>query len=378
VPPRPSRAAVDALLPSLESRLKRITETPAPPFEEEARGALIAGLWSAAGLDVERDEAGNVVACVDGGRGPRVLVAAHLDTVFGAGTDVGVRREGQRLCAPGIGDNSASLAVLTVFAERLADGGTTARPWLTLAATVGEEGVGDLRGARRLVADRARDVDYFVALDGHLGTVVAQAVGSRRLVARFRGPGGHSWGDYPTPSAVHAAGEAIRAVTALAVPKEPRTSLNVGQVWGGTSVNAIAQEAGFNLDLRSLDGGVLDDLECRARGAIQDAAKRVGCQLEFEQIGDRPAAFVDNHTLVECALKALHSVEETGSVVASSTDANAAMACGLPAIAFGVYRGGDAHRTSEWLEPSSLVTGYRAFEGLLACLSGTGPRARAG
>ncbi|HKI58672.1 MAG TPA: M20/M25/M40 family metallo-hydrolase, partial [Trueperaceae bacterium] len=312
---------------------------------------------------------GNVVADVPGGSGPRVLVAAHLDTVFGADVAVSVRRDGGRLCAPGIGDNSASLAVLTTFAERLAGDEGALRPRLTLAATVGEEGVGDLRGARRLVADHADAADCFVAVDGHLGTVVAQAVGSRRLVARFRGPGGHSWGDYPAASAVHAAGGAIHALAGLSVPTEPRTSLNVGQVWGGTSVNAIAQEAGFNLDLRSLDGDVLEDLERRARGAIGAAARRAGCEVELEPIGDRPAAFVDNHALVACALRALEAVGEKGSVVASSTDANAAMARGLPAIAFGVYRGGDAHRTSEWLDPASLALGYRAFEHLLACLA---------
>jgi len=364
---RPRPGGGDTLQPSLERHLKRITETPAPPFGEDARGALVAESWQQAGLEVARDAAGNVVAAVPGGRGPRVLVAAHLDTVFGADTDVGVRRDGDRLCAPGIGDNSASLAVLTAFAERLGDGGL--RPRLTLAATVGEEGVGDLRGARQLVADHGSDADCFVAVDGHLGTVVAQAVGSRRLEARFHGAGGHSWGDYPAASAVHAAGEAIHALVGLSVPTEPRTSLNVGQVWGGTSINAIAQEAGFNLDLRSLDGGVLEDLERRARSAIRAAARRAGCHVALEQVGDRPAAFVDNHMLVACALRALEELGVKGAVVASSTDANAAMAEGLPAIAFGVYRGGDAHRISEWVEPASLVTGYRAFERLLACLA---------
>jgi len=369
VPPRPRPAVGANLQTSVERHLREITETAAPPFGEEARATLVAELWRAAGLQVTRDTVGNVVAPVGGGRGPRVLVAAHLDTVFGEGTDVSVRRHGERLCAPGIGDNSASLAVLTAFAERLAGGGAAVRPRLTLAATVGEEGVGDLRGARQLVADHHEGADAFVALDGHLGTVVAQAVGSRRLVARFQGPGGHSWGDYPAASAVHAAGEAIHALTRLAVPGEPRTSLNVGQVWGGTSVNAIAQQAGFNLDLRSLDGDVLEDLERRARHAIQAAARRSGCQVALEQVGDRPAAFADNHTLVACALRALDAVGEKGSVVASSTDANAAMASGLPAIAFGVYRGGDAHRTSEWIEPASLLRGYRAFERLLVCLA---------
>ncbi len=364
-----------ALRRALEQHLTTITETPAPPFGEAARADLVARLWSAAGADVERDAAGNVVAALPGGRGPRVLVAAHLDTVFGPGTDVRVRRDGERLCAPGIGDNSASLAVLSAFVERRGSDTDDLRPRLTIAATVGEEGEGDLRGARQLVEDRGASHDLFVALDGHLGTVVAQAVGSRRLRATLHGAGGHSWGDYPAPSAVHAAGEAIHALSALRVPAEPRSSLNVGQVWGGTSINAIAQEAGFNLDLRSLDAGVLADLEARARGAILRAARRAGCGVDIAQIGDRPVARVDNAALVACALKALDGGDSHPAVVASSTDANAALARGLPAIAFGVYRGGDAHRMSEWVEPASLTEGYRSFERLLACLAdGTAAR----
>jgi len=369
VPPRARSVASAALSRALEQHLETITETPAPPFGEAARAELIAELWQRSGVPVERDAAGNVVASLPGGRGPRVLVAAHLDTVFGSGTDVRVRRDGDRLCAPGIGDNSASLAVLSAFVERSGARADALRPRLTVAATVGEEGEGDLRGARQLVADRGASHDLFVALDGHLGTIVAQAVGSRRLRAAFRGAGGHSWGDYPTPSAVHAAGEAIHALSALRVPAEPRSSLNVGQVWGGTSINAIAQEAGLNLDLRSLDPGVLEDLEGRARTAIEGAARRAGCGVEITRIGDRPVARADNARLVTCALRALGDGEHRAAVVASSTDANAALAGGLPAIAFGVYRGGDAHRTSEWLEPASLVEGYRAFERLLACLA---------
>ena len=369
MPPGARPRAGRELSRAIEAHLKTIAETAAPPFGEEMRAALVAELWRRAGLMVERDGVGNVIAAVPGGKGPRVLVAAHLDTVFGVGTDVRVRREGERLCGPGIGDNSASLAVLTAFVEGLGSEVDAPRPRLTLTATVGEEGEGDLRGARRLVADRGARHDAFIALDGHLGTIVAQAVGSRRLRVGFRGPGGHSWGDYPTPSAVHAAGEAIHALQRLSVPGEPRSTLNVGQVWGGTSINAIAQEAGFNLDLRSLDAAVLDDLESRARGAVEDAARRIGCRVTITLIGDRPAARADNARLVACGLRALEGLERHTAVVASSTDANAALAEGLPAIAFGVYRGGDAHRSSEWIEPGSLVEGYHAFERLLACLA---------
>jgi acetylornithine deacetylase/succinyl-diaminopimelate desuccinylase-like protein len=143
----------------------------------------------------------------------------------------------------------------------------------------------------------------------------------------------------------------------------------VGQVWGGTSINAIAEEAGFNLDLRSVDGGVLEQLAREARRAVLRAARRHGCAVELNPVGDRPAAAVDNAVLVTAARRALESAGVPARVVASSTDANAAMAAGLPAIAFGVYRGGDAHRACEWLEPGSLVPGYRALLALLAELA---------
>ena len=349
--------------------LKKICETPAPTFEEEARGRLVAGMLRDVGLEPHADDVGNVVASLPGGRGPRVLVAAHLDTVFPADTDVTVREEGDRLSAPGIGDNSASLAVLLHYvAQAQTEAQTFERPRLTVAATVGEEGLGDLYGVRELMK-RAADFDLFVALDGHLGTVVDAGVGSKRWRVLFRAKGGHSWGDYGAPSAVHALGEAVHALNAMSVPGEPRSSTNVGQVWGGTSINAIAQKAGFNLDLRSLERDTLKRLEEDALARIRRAAKRAHVEVETELVGSRPAARAPNEPLVRAAQGALSEVGVSAHRTASSTDANAAMAAGLPAISFGVYRGGDAHRLSEWLEPASLETGYRAFVILMANLS---------
>lgn len=353
----------------LVAALVEIAETPAPTFEEGERARLVARLLREAGLEPSLDAKGNVVAAVPGGSGPRVLVAAHLDTVFPASTDVAVREDGPRLLAPGIGDNSASLAVLVQAAARAVEGQGRARPRLTVAATVGEEGLGDLAGIRHLMEERAADFDLVVALDGHLGTIVADAVGSKRYEVRFQAKGGHSWGDYPSPSAVHAVGDAVHALTRLSVPREPRSTMNVGQMWGGTSVNAIAQEAGFNLDLRSLDAGALAAMETEALRRVQRVARLHGVEIETRQVGDRPTARVDNRELVRAARRALEAVGVSARTAASSTDANAAMAAGLPAIAFGVYRGGDAHRLSEWLEPASLVTGLEAFEGLLEALA---------
>jgi acetylornithine deacetylase/succinyl-diaminopimelate desuccinylase-like protein len=354
--------------------LVRICETPAPTFEESVRGKLLADLFTGVGLKASTDEVGNVITSVPGGVGPRVLVAAHLDTVFSREVDVSVRARRGRLCAPGIGDNSASLAVMIAYVEAVLRESDAVHPKLTLAATVGEEGLGDLYGARHLVETCGGGFDLFVALDGHLGTIVNASVGSSRFEVFFRAEGGHSWGDFPSPSAIHALGDAIHALNSLELPRDFRSSYNVGQVAGGTSVNAIAQEARFNLDLRSVDATTLQDLKQESLRRIQRAAKQHHVAVEFKQVGFRAAAQVKNERLVAAAREALLGLGIGPRVVSSSTDANAAMAAGIPAIAFGLYRGGDAHKLSEWLEPASLETGVtalRRFLSNLTDLSGT-------
>jgi tripeptide aminopeptidase len=375
-------------LHGLTELLRRVCETPAPTFAEAARGELVAGLLRELGLRPEIDAVGNVVAEVPGGCGPRILLAAHLDTVFAADTDVRVRALGERLAAPGIGDNSASLAVALFYLRELCAGASHAYPRLTFAATVGEEGLGDLRGIRALMKERAHAFDGVIALDGHLGALINASVGSRRFEATFFAKGGHSWGDFPSPSATHALGEAIYALGKLPLGEQrqgsynvgsrgvgsyPVGSYNVGQVWGGTGVNAIAQEAGFNLDLRSTDAGTLERLALGALSRLRKVADKHGVRLEIRQVGDRPTAFVPNEGLVRSGQQALQEVAVRARVAASSTDANAAMAAGLPAIAFGVYRGGDAHRLSEWLEPASLPLGLQALRRLLSLVSALEP-----
>ena len=361
-------------LDELTGLLRAICETPAPTFNEAARGELVAGFLRAMGLKPHTDTVGNVTADVPGGRGPRFLLAAHLDTVFDAATDVQVRTgTNGRLTAPGIGDNSASLAVLLVYLRRVQRGLASAYPRLTFAATVGEEGLGDLRGIRALLAERAGDFDGVVAVDGHLGALINTAVGSKRFELNFSARGGHSWGDFPSPSATHALGEAVATLAKLPLGAGPRSSYNVGQVWGGTGVNAIAQTAGFNLDLRSTDAAVLERLSRDAHTCVEQVAAKHGVELSVRQVGDRPAASAPNEGLVRAAQKALYDHGLRAQLLASSTDANAAIAAGLPAIAFGVYRGGDAHRLSEWLEPASLSVGLAVLERFFARLSRFGP-----
>jgi tripeptide aminopeptidase len=354
--------------------LKVICETPAPTFFEKERGELVAKLLREMGLKPLTDAVGNVLTEVPGGTGRRVLVAAHLDTVFSKETNVNIKEGNQKLFAPGIGDNSASLAVMLAYLEKITDLEQTpavngAHPRLTFAATVGEEGLGDLRGMRELMRTHATAFDAVIALDGHLGTIVDKAVGSKRFEVTFTAKGGHSWGDYPSPSAIHVSGDAIHALNHMVIPKEPRSSYNVGEIRGGTSVNAIAQEATFNLDLRSLDAKVLEGLEQDALRRIRRAAREHNAQVTMQQVGDRPAGKCDNAWLVTLAKEALQVASVLPKTAASSTDANAAMAVGIPAIAFGVYQGGDAHRLSEWLEPDSLQTGYHSLVELMKRLA---------
>ena len=344
--------------------LQQICEVPAPTFEEGERAAFVADLWRAAGLDVQVDEIHNVTAATGVGNGPRVLLAAHLDTVFPAGTDVTVQRAGGRWLAPGIGDNSASLAVLTQLARNVSSL-PGPLPRITLAAPVGEEGRGDLRGMKKLLANREGEFDFVIAVDGHLGSIVDRAVGSRRYEFAFKGPGGHSWGDYPTPSAVHAMADAMSALNGLEVPTSPRSSYNLGTVRGGTSITAIAEHASFDLDLRSVDPDALAKLEKTALALVRDAAVQQRIEVDIKKIGDRPAAVVDNSSLVRCARDALQEHGITASTSAGSTDANAALAAGIPSVCLGVYRGGDAHRLSEWLEPDSLAEGYAVLVSFL-------------
>lgn len=360
----------DPSLSTLEALLLEIATTPAPTGSEERRAEVVARHWRDAGLETSTDEVGNVLAAMPGSgagaeAGPRVLLACHLDSVFGHDVDVSVRRGEERWVGAGLGDNAASLAVLTHWVKNPSG----AWPDLTLVATVGEEGLGDLRGARHAVETIGAEHDIFIAIDGYLGSVIDVGVGSRRYEATFKAPGGHSWGDYPSPSATHAAGSAMARLAALHVPKAPRSSVNIGQIWGGTSINAIAERAGFNLDMRSVDQEALAALERAALTAIHEAAAEMGAEVELEQVGDRPAGRCASPRLLAAAKEALEAVGLSPSTSAGSTDANAAMAAGIPALCFGVYRGGNAHRLDEWVDPASLEVGVRALGELLRRLT---------
>ncbi|HEX6988341.1 MAG TPA: M20/M25/M40 family metallo-hydrolase, partial [Bacillota bacterium] len=315
------------------------------------------------------DEAGNVVVPYPAGpdstpaRGA-LVVSAHLDTVFPEGTDVTVRRRQGRLLAPGIGDNSASVGTLLFLAEGLRRLGWQPPHDLIFLANVGEEGLGDLRGMKhyfRRGAPARRHTRAVLVLDGPLGMISHRSVGSRRLEVTFRGPGGHSWGDFGRPSAVHALGRALAALDDLGsgLPAKPRTTLNAGVIRGGTSVNTIAEEASMVLDLRSEAAGALRDLEARVRRTVDDAlVPRL--KAEVQVVGDRPMGEIpEDHPLVRLAVSAGQAAGLEMRCVASSTDANLPLSLGIPAVTVGTKRGAGAHTLGEFVELDSLVPGFR-------------------
>jgi acetylornithine deacetylase/succinyl-diaminopimelate desuccinylase-like protein len=353
----------DPTLDDLVDLTLRLAAIPAPTGDEESRGRAVAGLLRDAGLEVEGDDAGNVVARVPGADrdAPAVVVSAHLDTVFGPEVALAPRRDGDRLVAPGIGDNTVAVAALVVLARELAGGAFGDGRGVVLAATVGEEGLGDLRGAKHLlrtVAARA-----YVSLEGHLlDELVVGGIGSVRLRASYAGPGGHSWGDRDAPSAVHALLEA-GAAALRAVP--PGRHANLGVVRGGTTVNAIAGAAELLVDLRDEDEVRLEETARLVGDALGRAPS--GITARVERIGHRPAGrMADDAGLVRAARAARADAGlRPGREDVGSTECNAAFPLGVPTVCLGLTRGGDMHRESEWIEIAPLSDGMAAVRALL-------------
>ncbi len=361
----PFRGALDRIRsadPVTLAQQIELTEVPAPPFQEEARGHRFAALLEESGAtDVTSDSEGNVVGWVHGeARGTPVVVAAHLDTVFPEGTPVTVLQEGDRLHGPGISDNGRGLAALLAVVRCLSQGGIGLSRPLLLAGTVGEEGVGNLRGVRHLFSESgaAHRASAFISLDGAGDTrVVNRGVGSRRVRVRLTGPGGHSWADWGAPNPVHTLSTTIAELTVLPLP--PGATLSVGRVSGGISVNAIPEEAWMEMEVRSVDEAALDRLEARSRATAGDAVQRANDRrregtppmaLQWQSMGKRPAGTTSPSTpLVRAAAGATRELSGEPELVASSTDANVPMHLGIPAITLGAGgEAGLAHTIEEW------------------------------
>ncbi len=352
------------LEPQTEKDLIELTEIPAPPFKEEKRGARYAEMLREAGMpEVEIDAIGNVVTRFRGTSGAEtVALVAHLDTVFPEGTDVKVRREGNRLLAPGIGDDTRGLALMLAVVRALLHAEVKTRGDILFVASVGEEGLGDLRGVKHLFREGGPKIHQFIAVDGgSTDRVLNKAIGSYRYKITFKGPGGHSWGAFGLGNPAHALSRFIYYFDEEAgefVIAGPRTSYNIGRIGGGTSVNAIPFENWAEVDMRSEDPGQLKKIDSIMKKAVeralkeQNGKKRRGDPLtvEVELLGDRPSGTVDPSTpLIQRALAATRHFGVEPQLETGSTDANVPIARGIPATTIG--RGGEgegAHALHEW------------------------------
>jgi tripeptide aminopeptidase len=347
----------------------RITEIPAPPFMEERRAAYFLDQLKSRGLeDAYLDSEGNVVAIREGsGGGPVLLIAAHLDTVFPEGVDTSVELRGGRYYAPGIGDDTRGLAAMLSMVEVLNESGIETVGDIIFSGNVGEEGRGDLRGVKALFRDRP-DIDGFISIDGvTLRRITTGGTGSRRFEFHFKGPGGHSFGAFGTASAIHAMGRAISKISDIETPQFPKTTFTVGTVEGGTSVNSIAADAIFALDMRSNDRQQLAILEETIKAAALEAVAEENARwgegeisVEFNLIGDRPVGrTATDSPIVQIAALGFDAVEvELQELGISSTDSNLPMSLGIPAITIaGGGNGGGAHSPSEWFSPRESHVG---------------------
>jgi acetylornithine deacetylase/succinyl-diaminopimelate desuccinylase-like protein len=361
-----------------------LTEIPAPPFKEEQRAKKYLEMLRASGLtDVEQDEEGNVMGLRKGtGGGDLIAVAAHLDTVFPEGTDVTVKREDTRLSAPGIGDDTRSLAVLLAMIRAMDEAGITTRSDILFIGNVGEEGQGDLRGVKYLFGKgKYRDrIKMFISVDGAGGgaDITHGGVGSRRYRVTFKGPGGHSYGAFGLVSPAFAMSGAMQKFGKLTVPDTPKTTYSVGVVGGGTSVNSIPFETWMEIDMRSESPTELKKLDESFMSLINEAVQEENkarstaqgpITADIKLIGDRPSGETPiTSPLVETAAASIRAAGGRPTYSWSSTDSNIPISLGIPAITVDSGgRGGRAHALDEWISVDK-VPSLRGIEIALATL----------
>ena len=370
------RAALDWFTPNISwinDQQARLTEIPAPPFQEAPRAAALKELLAEAGLSVQIDKAGNVIGELGGVNGKEiVIVSAHLDTVFPAGTEVKVHREGSRMTAPGISDNGTGVAALLALARAVRFARLKLQRTILFVGDVGEEGEGNLRGMRALVDTYRSNLKAVIVLDGSsTDHVTTKALASRRLEASITGPGGHSWSDFGMPNPINALVRGSVRFISTKVPASPRTTFNIGQIEGGTSVNSIPHEARLKVDIRSESEDELTRLEsalreCIAAGVrdeMDSARDRSKGKLEWkvELLGGRPGGELASDSPLLAALRAADEfVGNVSRIERSSTDANIPLSMGIDALSIGAGgNGGGAHSLQEWYDSTGREAGLK-------------------
>ena len=367
------KAAIDGAKASEPQTIEdqiRFCEIPAPSFKEEVRGKELQRVFQQLGLqNVRVDKAGNVLGDYAGASPrPRVVMAAHLDTVFPEGTNVKVRREGAVLHGPGIGDDCRGLAVIVAAIREMKKARVQTPGTITFVANVGEEGLGDLRGVKELFTTTLKDqIDRFVSIDGTGVHVTNVAVGSHRYRVTFKGPGGHSFGAFGMANPMGAMGRAIAKIQEIQVPKQPKTTFNVGRIGGGTSVNSIPFEGWMELDMRSSDPASLAAVDASIQKAIDAAVVDENARwgkpgiitVTKELVGDRPAGSTpENSPIVKNGLAVATVLGFNANLGEGSTDSNLPMSLHVPAITVGGGgRGHEAHALSESFDTTDAWQG---------------------
>jgi len=355
---------IDELEDVTHQNLVYLTEIPAPPFNEQKRAQAFYELLNNAGADrVFIDEVGNVIAELKGSGKNTVLIEGHLDTVFPFGTDVSVKMRNDTLFAPGVGDDTRGLALIITLLQAINDADIRTESTIYFAGTVGEEGLGDLRGVKHLFSADDIQIDSYIAVDGGgLNRVATSAVGSHRYRVTFRGPGGHSWGAFGLVNPHHALGRAIEYFTNVADPysitKGPKVSYNVGRIGGGTSVNSIPFESWMEVDMRSVNPERLQKMDELFQNAMQNALKdqndlgRTNDKMivDIKMVGNRPAGKVDpSHPLVQRTMASISYLGGQPELGSGSTNSNIPFSKNIPAVTIG--RGGSGkhgHSLNEW------------------------------
>ena len=367
------RAALDAARAgesrAIEDQI-RLCEIPAPPFQEAARARVFADEFRALGLGhVRIDKEGNVLGERPGRSArPNLVLSAHLDTVFPEGTSVRVTRQGRVLRGPGIGDDCRGLAVVLAVIRALDAADVRTPGTITFVGTVGEEGLGDLRGVKALFNDTLEGgIDRFVSIDGTGLGISHVAVGSLRYRVTFRGPGGHSYSDFGMANPIHALGRAIAALSDIDVPTDPKTTFSVGRTGGGTSVNAIPSDAWMEVDMRSVDPDALLVLDARFHRAIDQALTSENARwnqngrlsIEMRRVGERPAGQTPaSSPIVTAALSVTKALGLTPTLNEGSTDSNLPMSLEIPAVTIdGGGTGTGAHTLDEAFDTTNSWQG---------------------
>jgi tripeptide aminopeptidase len=364
----------------------RLTEIPAPELGEARRAEHLARLLDSSGLKVHTDKIGNVVGEWPGADSNGViLLAAHLDTVFPAATDVKVKRNGDRLEAPGISDNGAGLAAVVGVARAFAESHVRTAKTVAFAGDVGEEGEGNLRGIRTLVDGYGSRLLAVIAIDGPSAEhITTQGIASRRFEVSITGPGGHSWSDFGAPNPITALARGIVQFSSVRVSDDPRSSFNFGIIEGGTSINSIPARAAVKVDLRSENESELARLESALHEAMRSGVRQEidatnaapgALELNFRSIGSRPAGRIsDDSELVETIQNVDRYLGNRSRIERSSTDANLPLSLGIPAVSLGGGgKGSGSHTLAEWYDPTGRALGLKRLYLTALALAGLQP-----